>query len=120
MMGRWQIKSITITSYVHNNVLSTQNRGNFTASDYLQFNQDGTGYLSLNFAPTNSAFGSMNYTTGGSDQNNVTAINSKGTFAFKILSVDESSMHIIYTQNDRSASIGDRTYEEYQVNVARN
>ncbi|MBD1391759.1 hypothetical protein [Mucilaginibacter glaciei] len=120
IQGKWLIKTITITNYVHSVAQPAQTKSTFSAADYLQFNADGSGYLALNVAPSNQLLGGMNYTISGSDQNNVAAVSSAGTLNFKILSMDNVSMRIVYTQNDRSANIADRTYEEYEVSVARN
>ena len=119
LQGRWQIKNITVTHYVNSNLLNTSYRTGFTANDYLLFNKDGSGYIGLVVEPRNEPLGTIKYIVTGQDQNDVSANNDRGTLKFKILKAEESYMRIIYKQGDKSTSIADRTYDEYDVNLQR-
>ena len=119
MQGQWQVKNITINHYINNKLTSTAYQTNFGANDKLEFNKDGTGYMSLVAEPYNEPLGTMNYTVSGQDKNEVNATNGRATLKFRIISVDEPSMRIIYKQNDKSTSTATGSYDEYDVNVAR-
>ncbi|WP_345953372.1 hypothetical protein [Mucilaginibacter sp. PAMB04168] len=96
LLGKWQITKIITDHTVNNQVSSTETQSQFTANDYLLFNDNGTGYMAIKNTYDNKPYGNITFTANTLNENDVNGHWSNGSFSFFINNITKTFLQISY------------------------
>jgi hypothetical protein len=113
LIGKWQIKSLTLTKTLAGTQQSKVTKNDYGSADYMQFNDDGTGYISISQDEDGEAIGNMTFFAQTLDENNIYVDSNGKQYYFQIMSINSATMNMRWgLTNEYMGESGHDTYTE--------
>ncbi len=93
-IGKWQMKALTTTRLLEKVEQSKVIKSDFSNNDYMQFNNDGTGYVSFAQEEGEDVIGNMTFFAQTSDERNIYVQSAGKDHFFQIMTINSATMTI--------------------------